>query len=73
MKIRTIYLIVSLLCVLSVMISSIGVQPDTTVFHFYGYSVGINFTHNVWIKVLGFISLFLFIFNYNKKNTNAKV
>lgn len=72
MKIRTIYLIVMLLCIACVMISSIGVQPDATMLHLHGYSIGINFTHNVWIKIIGFVCLCLFIINYKKSN-NAKI
>lgn len=63
MKIKNVYLTIFLLSLICVLISSINVNPDATMLNLFGYKIGLNFTHNVWLRIIGFISLFLYIFN----------
>jgi hypothetical protein len=67
MKIRNLYLTVFLLSVICVLISSIDVNPDATMVNLFGYKIGVNFTHYLWVKVLGFAALFMYIFTPSKK------
>lgn len=67
MKIRNIYLTVFILSAICVLVSSFNAQPDAKLVNLFGYNVGLNFTHNTWIKVLGFVALCMYIFNPTKK------
>ena len=63
MKRRNFYLTICVLSAICVLASSLNVTPDATMFNLFGYNVGLNFTHNPWIKLIGFTSLCLYLFN----------
>lgn len=67
MKIRNFYLIVFLLSTAFVLVTSFNVKPEAASVSLFGYEVGANFTHNLWVKVLGFVALFMYILNPTKK------
>lgn len=62
-NLRTVYLSVFLACVLFSFISSINVAPQTSAFSISGWVFGFNLTHNLVIKVIGFVALGLYFIN----------
>jgi len=72
MKIRNVYLTVFLLSVICVLISSINVKPEVGSISLFGYQVGANFTHNLWLKLLGFAALFMYILNPTFKSSKTE-
>jgi hypothetical protein len=71
MKMRNVYLTSLLLSIAFVTLSSFDTKPDTTMFNLLGYNVGLNLTHNIWVKVFGFTSLVLYLFNPTFKKSKA--
>jgi len=63
MKRRNIYLILSLLSVITLLSLSLNVAPDAKITNLFGYNIGLNFTHYWWLKLIGFVSICLYTFN----------
>jgi len=71
MKIRNVYLTVLLLSLAFVVLSSFDVKPDATMLNLSGYNIGLNFTHNLVVKIIGFVALFLYVLNPSFKKVKA--
>ena len=63
MKLRNVYLTIFLLSLTTTIVLSLNIAPDAKVINLFGYNFGINFTHYMWLKVIGFISICLYAFN----------
>ena len=72
MKIKNVYLTVFILSAICVMLSAFDTAPDAKLLNLFGYNVGINFTHNMWIKVLGIVALCMYVFNPTFKSVENK-
>lgn len=72
MKIRNIYLTVFILSVLSLLFVSTTTAPDVRFFKAFGYNVGINITQYMWLKVLGILSLSLYIISSFKSTKTVQ-
>jgi hypothetical protein len=71
MKVRHVYLVVMIVSAAFVMFSSMDVKPDQSMLKVFGYNIGLNYTNYLWVKVLGFVSLCLYVFNPKLKKERA--
>jgi hypothetical protein len=67
MKIRNIYLIGIVATAIIAFFTSFDVKPDASFINLFGYEVGANFTHNLWLKLFGFACLFMYLVNPTRK------
>jgi hypothetical protein len=72
MKLRNVYLTVFILSAIFVALSAFDTAPDAKIINLFGYNVGMNFTHNIWVKVLGILAFSMYIFNPTFKTAKTE-